>query len=673
MARIKMPGNNNKKDSSSSSSQSSKRSPSLQVAPISKDKSGTKSSASTSFKSLSDHENEIEVQSNPSSTPQTNQPTVETKPAPQSPPPTTVQISEVLIGAIPITCKTVIKPIQCSQTAAKTPNEVPQVTITSTPKAKIVSSSKSTPIPPKTKKSKSVGTSKIRRSNRIASGRKPTIDETVYSISDNDSENTPSGSPKAKSAPILQTYSKRPSSSKTKTKPSKKSESSEEEDFMIRKLKKSAPLIHEDCQQSIEIFAKKKPILPGRVYNFDDLVNTSHDLTQFANPLGWTSLFNIRETHYPNLISAFNFNAVIPSDRNSIVSELKKARIKITEDLLGKLLDIPTTGHKLKGSKDKVTDNDMMIMYHMFNKIQLNLPYVMIQHMIYTIENESKRVTLPYGMFLTRVFNKFKVSFEGEEGKNSSTTFSLKNVGRMKFIGEIVEDHTIPDQGQKRKREEFEKETNLDLLAEVVTTQEDHPETVLPVSASEKGKESVSEKTTFIQFNPFVSLEFDNLGHNFENSENQFTTVLNDGFSTINNPVNTSIFSPLMTSPQTSFNTTSDSLRNFIQTPPEYAQMHQPVFTDAGPSLPSFPQNFASISSFCTNIPTNDSAAYQSSANIHSFNTKPSKKSKVEKDMAKLFQAIKINNTLMNYTIHEHQLFRTWLIAEFCPAMQNIL
>ncbi|PNX90400.1 hypothetical protein L195_g046524, partial [Trifolium pratense] len=217
MARVKKPANKNKMDSCSSSSQ----------------KSGTKSSSSTSFKSLSDHENEIEVQSNPSSTPQTNQPTVETTP---TPPRTTIQISEVLIGAIPITCKTVIEPIQCSQTIAE--NEVPRVTITSTPKAKIVSSSKSTPIPPKTKKSKSIGTSKIRRSNRIASGRKTTIDETVYSISDNDSENTPSGSPKAKSAPVLQTYSKRPSSSKTKTKPSKKSESSEEEDIMIRKLKK---------------------------------------------------------------------------------------------------------------------------------------------------------------------------------------------------------------------------------------------------------------------------------------------------------------------------------------------------------------------------------------------------------------------------------------------------
>ncbi|CAJ2636641.1 unnamed protein product [Trifolium pratense] len=447
MARLKRPANKNKMESCSSSSQ----------------KSGTKSSSST--KSLSNRENEIEVQSNPSNTPQTNQPTLETTPA--SPPPSMVQISEVLIGAIPITCKTVIEPIQCSQTAAEIK--------TTTPKIKTNPISKKTSTSNKTKKSKSLDVSKVRKSSRLASGagRRPAIDKTVYSLSDDDSENTYSGSPKAKSVPEIKTYSKRPSSSKHHSKPSK-SESSEE-DIMIRKLKKPAPLIHEDY-------------------------------------------------------------------------------------------------------------------------------------------------------------------------------------------------HTIGEQGQKRKREEFEKDNNLDLLAEVMTTQqEDHPETVLPVSASEKSKENVSEKTTSIQFNPFVSLEFDNLGHN---SENQFTTVLTDSFS--NNPVNTSIFSPLMTSPQTSFNTTtSDFLRNFIQTPPEYAQMHQPVFTDAGPSLPSFPPNFASLSSFCTNIP-HDSAAYQSSANIHSFTNKSSKKSKVEKDMTKIFQAIKINNTLMNYTIHEHQLFRTWLTEEFCPAMRLI-
>ncbi|MCI91904.1 hypothetical protein A2U01_0113199, partial [Trifolium medium] len=53
----------------------------------------------------------------------------------------------------------------------------------------------------------------------------------------------------------------------------------------------------------------------------------------------------------------------------------------------------------------------------------------------------------------------------------------------MKFLGE-VEDHTMDDHGQKRKKEKFEEDNNLDLLPEVVTTQVDHQETVLPVSAS---------------------------------------------------------------------------------------------------------------------------------------------------------------------------------------------
>ncbi|MCI56090.1 hypothetical protein A2U01_0077341 [Trifolium medium] len=38
--------------------------------------------------------------------------------------------------------------------------------------------------------------------------------------------------------------------------------------------------------------------------------------------------------------------------------------------------------------------------------------------------------------------------------------------------------------------------------------------------------------------------------------------------------------------------------------------------------------------------------------------------------MAKLFEAININNTLLNYIVQEHQLFRTCLIEEFCPVMR---
>jgi hypothetical protein len=132
----------------------------------------------------------------------------------------------------------------------------------------------------------------------------------------------------------------------------------------------------------------------------------------------------------------------------------------------------------------------MMIMYHMSQQIKLNLPYVLIQHMINTIENENKKVTLPYGMFLTRVFREFKVSFTGEEGKNTSTTFTTKNIDRMKR----AEDLPSEDHGLKIKGEIFEQNTNQDLLAEVVTTQEDYLENVLLASVPcTKGKEVMTE------------------------------------------------------------------------------------------------------------------------------------------------------------------------------------
>jgi hypothetical protein len=167
-------------------------------------------------------------------------------------------------------------------------------------------------------------------------------------------------------------------------------------------------------------------------------------------------LFNLRETHYPTLIQAFYFNAAISSEKNQIISEVKTKKIRITEELLGNLLILPTKGNQVygptwfamldvdkstllhelfeprtpisknppssklkhdfkmlhnmclhsifprKGSKDKVTENDMMMIYHMSKGIELNLHYVMIQHMINTIENGHKKISLPYGMFFPK-------------------------------------------------------------------------------------------------------------------------------------------------------------------------------------------------------------------------------------------------------------------------------
>ncbi|GAU37556.1 hypothetical protein TSUD_54630 [Trifolium subterraneum] len=530
-----------------------------------------------------------------------------------------------------------------------------------------------------------------------------------------------------KSAPNVKTYSRRSFSSKSLPKSSQSSGPSSEEDILVKNLKKHIPLINQHSLESFEKkISKRNPVLPGRVFNLNDLINTDHDLTKYTNPLGWTKLFNIKETRYPSLISAFYFNVVVLFEKDQIVSDLKGIKVRVTKDMLGKLLEIPTDGNKVyginwysklgvertsfmkqifepgtiltkdplssklnhefkmihnmclhsifprKGSKDKVTHNYMMIMYHMSQQIKLNLPYVLIQHMINTIENENKKETLPYRMFLTRVFREFKVSFKGEEGKNTSTTFTTKNIDRMKR----AEDLPSEDHGQKRKRDIFEQNSNLDLLAEVVTTQEDRLENILPASVPcTKGKEVMSEGNPPIP-HTFVSLEFDVvLEEKLNDIVNKFTSVLLDENIPCDNPVNTSLFTPLITSPHKSFESfhTSEFLRDLIITPPpEFPKMPQSIFTDAGPSLPSFPQNFASLGSFCTNSYTN--SAHPNSEVVSPFDSRSLKRSKVENDilqtkknMAKMYDIV---DTMYSYMKLEFSTFRTWLVDEFCPAMR---
>jgi hypothetical protein len=352
MARVKMPGVKIRKSRTSSSST---RSPSPPSATSPPKNSGNKSSSNTSFKSLSDHYNEVEINSSNQEINQNLvnpvQNTVETEHANQSPIHNLVT-SQILIGTVPINIETIpttsetvfenVIPIQCSQTVPKTVSQeitaTPPLTIKTDRKKKTAS---------QTKKSKSFDSSKIRRSNRIASGAgvKPVIDTTVYSISDSD--DTLSDTPKTMSGPQIKTYSRKNSISKAKPKPSDNSESSEEKVAPVQQ--QPSPLIHKNCLINFENFSRNKPVLPGRVYNFDDLINTDHDLTRYTNPLGWTHLFNIKETHYPNLIKVFYFNVVISSEKSHIVSEIRGKKIKVTEQLLGSLLNLTLSEHKLYG------------------------------------------------------------------------------------------------------------------------------------------------------------------------------------------------------------------------------------------------------------------------------------------------------------------------------------
>jgi hypothetical protein len=84
----------------------------------------------------------------------------------------------------------------------------------------------------------------------------------------------------------------------------------------------SVPLIHQNAQVTFDEFWKDKPVAAGRTYNFAELANKGIDLTQYTHPLGWTNFFNIKETHYPSLVSAFYFNVVVYQEEEMIIYNL---------------------------------------------------------------------------------------------------------------------------------------------------------------------------------------------------------------------------------------------------------------------------------------------------------------------------------------------------------------
>ncbi|KAK2438173.1 hypothetical protein QL285_022984 [Trifolium repens] len=328
-----------------------------------------------------------------------------------------------------------------------------------------------------------------------------------------------------------------------------------------------------------------------------------------------------------------------------------------------------------KGSKDKVTDNDLMIMYHLGNNIKINLPYILLQHMIYTAESGTKKNSLPYGMILTKFFIKDKVNLDEEESSNSVPTFSFRNVERMKNPIDL-EEKDAEDHGKKRKREAFEQHSSLDDLADLATAQEDDQETIVPdppvedhqetslfdPPATDKGK-SVSEEPPTPHCTTSSTIS------------QQFNIVSMPTVST--NPINISTFSSVMSSQKTfeSFHP-SDFIRNVLNSP--IPTMPFQTFADAGPSMPSIPPLFGTLNSFCTNTSdaVNQEIPIFDPPPIPNPDTRSPKKSSLEKDVAKIkkslpkmFAAMNAHNSAMQYMLGEWQALRTWLGNTYCHGL----
>jgi len=168
-----------------------------------------------------------------------------------------------------------------------------------------------------------------------------------------------------------------------------------------------------------------RPIRVGHYFDFEKLGNEEIFVKQYPDALGWVPFLQLRKKYYPEAIQAFYLLAECYPDKNLIVSNIKGVEIHLTFEEISKHLDIPLVGlivfgdnwykslaldyttmfktiFKLdapdhtcssllptakilanmchnsflpkNGSFDQISHNDILLIYHMIKKEQLNLP-----------------------------------------------------------------------------------------------------------------------------------------------------------------------------------------------------------------------------------------------------------------------------------------------------------
>lgn len=70
------------------------------------------------------------------------------------------------------------------------------------------------------------------------------------------------------------------------------------------------------------------------------------------------------------------------------------------------------------GTFQEVNDHDLLIIYYLWRKIPLSLPYLIINHMIKVSKRIKSTSSVPYGMLMTMIFKHFGVSLKDEPRYN---------------------------------------------------------------------------------------------------------------------------------------------------------------------------------------------------------------------------------------------------------------
>ncbi|GAU45949.1 hypothetical protein TSUD_301580 [Trifolium subterraneum] len=513
-------------------------------------------------------------------------------------------------------------------------------------------------------------------------GKKPVVDTTVHVLDKSDSEIDllekeiddfelePVTS--TKSEPVKPKKSPTPKKKEVKT--AVKAPRTKKK-IAVKKSKEKllpAPLIQPEDEEIFEKYWMTKPVAVSRLNNFAELSIGGVDLEKFVEPFEWKSFFHIKETVYPLLVQAFYYNAQVFPDKDLITSNIKDLELVVDPYVIGSLIGIKSEGlevygndwydqvkiskEELKrkmfteegakknsppssmlkteykllhnmcqhsffprtGSKDKVTDLDILMMYHMAKGVKLNLPYIILHHMIHVATSGYKKIALPNAMLLTRVFRLYYADMDNTISENHYYTFSLKNVHHMK---KDVETPAV-DVGIKRKIDVFEK-TNLNVLADASGDRLEND-----LQTGEQTQISGDVDPT-IESNKLVTTAAATL----------------QGFKPVFAPQNTTMFSPLMTSSQGSLSSfcTSEFIRNILTSDtPEISTIPIPKPTDMFEGNVNF--DFPGPS-------------------------RPTKRFRLETDMDIVIKGMAVQHSMMDHLILESKTLRTWFTTVVCPQL----
>ncbi|QHN80491.1 uncharacterized protein DS421_20g678650 [Arachis hypogaea] len=269
------------------------------------------------------------------------------------------------------------------------------------------------------------------------------------------------------------------------------------------------------------------------VVNLENLSEKGIDFTAYFDDLKWSPIFKIRKPVYPNLVREFYANMMFHD--GALHSYVKNVHLTLNRDTVSAALGYQDEGasayiygkwdnhagvslqvaltrvcenfsaldgtnlthkalgpvrallHRIithvlmpqSGSYQRVTVCDTLVLFAILNSASISFAYLMIRHMWDCVRSDKKS-NLPYGMFLTCIFEYFNVDLSNEPVENR---FS------------VIKGGGVPDSAKEKK--------NKSSKASIFTESEDES---LPSDSSDKFRFSETIKDVLTEFSNMSSM-----------------------------------------------------------------------------------------------------------------------------------------------------------------------